>query len=62
MSKMHTSQQNKIKLLHRNVSTTQSRLDNSGRRHAKLIYTGKLTNFTRKKITVRVNRNNHLEN
>lgn len=62
MSEMHISQQRKIKLLHRNASTTQSRWNSNGRRHGNLTFTGKLTNLTSKEITVRVNRNNHLEN
>lgn len=59
---MLISQQTKIKLLHRNVSTTQSKLSNNQRRHAKSIFTGKPIHFTRTKITMRGNENNHLEN
>ena len=62
MNKMHISQQRKIKLFHRNVSTMPSVLNNNRRRHAKPIFTGKLTHFAKTKITMRGNKNNHLEN
>lgn len=62
MNKMHISQQRKIKLFHRNVSTMPSMLNNNRRRHAKPIFTGKLTHFAKTKITMRGNKNNHLEN
>ena len=42
MGKRHISQQRKIKLLHRCVSTTQSRLNSPGGRHAKSVFTGKV--------------------
>lgn len=62
MGKVPISQQRKINLLHKNVSAALSRLNNHGRRHVKLIVTGKAANFTRKEITMKVNRNNPLKN